>query len=386
MRTAPILQLQAGIQAKSGPIPAWPMPRSAKVFLAGRLTAMAGSAGEEFQMLALARALPDVGVAARLWRPWEDSLAGADCLHLFGAAEEFLPLVEAARQQSVKVVLSPLARLELPRRPSGSAVPARKPTVLRRWIAWAAQTGRSACMPRPTWRRRLYDAVDLLLPGSNAEAQQIMRQFRVPPERIRVVPEGADLRFASADPEPFARRLGVRDFVLYAGPIEPRNHQLGFLWAMHDEKLPVVVLGDAVAGYEWYESECRRVAGPQTHFMPRIATDDPMLASAFGACGCLVVADGPGMPQRIALEAGMSGTPLVLFETSPASEYFGHQAVYIKPDDVQGIRRGVLTALARKRSASLAEHVRRYFSWTAAAKATREAYAQVLRGPTTRKP
>ena len=377
MKTAPTLHEQIGIVSQGAAIRSRPGLQSAKVFLAGRLTGLAGPG--ETQMAALARALPDVGVAARLWRPWEDLLAEADCLHLFGSADEFLPLVEAARQHQVKVVLSPLTWLEESQRPNEPGLSSHVRTLARKVTAWAGCVGRSVCPRWPSWQRRLYQSVDLLLPNFNAEAQQIMRRFGIPADRMHVVPHGADLRFAMAASEPFVERFGIWDFVLYAGPIEPRNHQLGFLWAMREEDFPVVILGDAVPGYPWYEAECRRVAGPRVQFVPQIAHEDPLLASAYAACRCLVVAGGSGVPQQIALEGGMSGTPLVLFENGTVSEYFGHQAVYVKPDDVQGIRRGVVTAVTRKRSESLAEHVRTYFSWNAAAKATREAYGKVLR-------
>ena len=115
--------------------------------------------------------------------------------------------------------------------------------------------------------------------------------------------------------------------------------------------------------------------------------NDALLASAFTACSCLVVGGGVPAGERTALKAGASGTPLVLFEgggvasaARVASEYFGQQAVYVRPDDVAGIRRGVLAALERKRSKSLADHVCTYFSWSAVARATREAYGRARRG------
>ena len=74
----------------------------------------------------------------------------------------------------------------------------------------------------------------------------------------------------------------------------------------------------------------------------------------------------------------MSGTPLVLPTGGCASEYFGPQAAYVKPNDLPGIRRAVLAALQRGRSEELAELVREGFSWQAAAEATREAYQRVL--------
>ena len=323
-------------------------------------------------MLQLARALPPVAVRARLWRPWEDGLAGADCLHLFGSLPEHLPTVEAAHRQHVPVVLSTIAWFDL-----GSYL--REPrAAVRRLAACARFLTRAACPWLPSWRRRLYHAVDLLMPNSNAEAEQLIRYFGAPAGRIHVVPNGADERFAKADPEPFARLVQARDFVLCAGRIEPRKNQLGLLRAMRSTGVPTVVLGDVVPGHESYARQCRRVAGKEVRFVGRLEHDDPLLASAYAACGCLALCGWYETPGLAALEAGMSGVPLVLPEGGCAREYFGDKAVYVKPNDPGGIRRAILAALSRRRSPALAEHVRLSFSWKAAAGVTREGYEKVI--------
>jgi glycosyltransferase involved in cell wall biosynthesis len=343
------------------------------VLLAGRLSALAEPAERDAQMRGLLQALPAAGINARPWRPWEDSLAGVDCLHLFGSSAEHIAVAEGVKRQGVKVVLSPLAWSDgrnhySPPRPFA-----------RRVTAWAGAVSRSVWLGLRSWRRELFDLADLLVPNSNAEAQHLMRHFHVSAQRIHIVPFGADPQFAQADPEPFARLFGLRQFVLHAGPIKPRNNQLGFLWAMHDANLPVVILGNAVPGSEWYLDECRRMASPHVRFLPSLEHDDALLASAYAACGCLVLPGGLETAGLAALEAGMSGTPLVLAEGGCAGEYFGRQAIYTRPNDMPGIRHAVLTALARGRSKSLAQHVRTWFSYTAAAKAMREAYRKVLR-------
>ena len=263
------------------------------------------------------------------------------------------------------------------RRRSRPLSPAGVPgALLKKTAAWFTKAGRGVFTRTPAWQRELYAAVDLLLPNSNVEAQRLARRFKLPPNRLRVVPHGVDPQLADADPELFCRHAGVRDFVLYAGQVEPNNQQLGFLWAMKNVDVPLVILGDVAPRCEWYLDECRRVAGSQVQFLPRLAGNDPRMASAYAACGCLVVGSGVAAPERIALAAGVSGTPLVLFEGSCGNEYFGQQAVYIRPDDVPGIRRGVQAALDRRRSKNLAEHVCTYFSWKAVARALREAYGQ----------
>lgn len=340
--------------------------RRAEVLLAARWTAVAEDG--DAAILGLAAVLPDIGIAAQLWRPFEDRLADARCLHLFGAAAEFLPLVEAAHANGLKVALSP----ELWREGNGSDDSGRG--TFRKAQRWFDKTARGLFVRTPAWQRELFAAVDLVLPNSNMEARRIVRRTGLPPERMRVVPHGVDPRLAAADPRPFRQRVGGRDFVLYVGAIEPKNQQLGFLWAMKDTAVPVVLLGDVAPGCEWYLEECQRVGGAQARFVARKSLDHCMVASAFAACSCLVVGGGVPAPERTALKAGVMGTPLVLFEGGCGSEYFGQQALYIRPDDVANIRRGVLAALDRERSKSLAEHVRTYFSWQAVARALRAVY------------
>jgi glycosyltransferase involved in cell wall biosynthesis len=299
-------------------------------------------------------------------------LEGIDCLHLFGSLPAHLPAAQIARRHGVPVVLSTIAWFEL-------VNCLREPGPLPARLAACGKFIARAAFPRlPSWRRRLYRTVDLLLPNSNAEARQLARHFRIRPERIHVVPNGADRRFTAADPEPFARLAGGRGFVLCAGRIEPRKNQLGLLRAMRETGVPIVVLGDVVPGYEDYLAACRRAAGPQVQFLPRLGHDNPLLASAYAACGCLVLTGWFETPGLAALEAARSGTPLVLPEGGSAREYFGPEALYVRPGDLGGIRRAVLAALARGRSRTLAELVRDNYSWEAAARITREAYERVV--------
>jgi len=339
------------------------------VLLAGDFAAMDAPGGGEIQMAALARTLPS----------WEDRFDGAagsegrcvDCLHLLGSLPQHVPVVEAARRHGVAVVLSTIAWFD----------PANCLREPRSWpwrlAAGARFAARAACPWLPSWRRRLYRSVDLLLPNSNAEAEQLVRYFRVPRRQIHVVPNGADERFAAADPEPFACLVRTRGFVLCAGRIEPRKNQLGLIQAMRDTNVPIVILGDAVPGHEAYMRACRRAAGENARFVPRIDHDDPLLGSAYAACGCLVLPGWFETPGLAALEAGMSGTPLVLPRGGCAREYFGPHAAYVRPGDLRGIRRAVLDAVARGRSETLAELVRTSFTWKTAAEVTRAAYERV---------
>ncbi len=366
--------------------PLTPAPQS-DAFLAGKLTALDAPGGGEIQMLGTARGLREMGVSARLWRPWEESLSEAKCLHLFGSLPEHLPLVEAANRVHLPVLLSTIAWFDWRsywREPRN---------LVRRLLGVAGLSVRAACPKIPSWRRRLYHSVDLLLPNSNAEAAQLRRYFQIPPEKIHIVPNAADPRFGDATPEPFLRlldrqmsreapaeiRARVADgrFVLCVGRIEPRKNQLGLLRAMRGTGVPVVIIGDAVPGHDRYWRACCRTADTSVVFLPRLDHDDPLLRSSYSACGCLALTGWYETPGLVALEAAMTGTPLVLPRGGSAEEYFGRDANYVTPDDPAGIRRAVLDALQRPRSEWIANRVRENFTWEAAAAATLEAYRRV---------
>lgn len=323
-------------------------------------------------MLRTSQALRQSGVDAQPWQTSQPSLAGFDLLHLFGSAPEMLPLVRRAQQAAVPVVLSTIAWFSF-----GGY-----------WRSAASWPGRIAAGGRfllrktwsgwPCWRRRLYHEADLLLPNSQAEAEQLVKLFGVGRGKIHVVPNGTDPELSLADPEPFARRVGRRGFVLCAGRIEPRKNQLRLLQALHGSGQHAVILGDPVPGHEDYFAACRRAADRRVQFVPRIAHRDPLLGSAYAAAGCLALCSWFETPGLVALEAGLLGTPLVLTRGGCTREYFGADAQYVDPHNLRDIRTAVSVALRKPRNVQLAERLRHDFSWAAVARATQQAYEKVL--------
>ncbi len=365
-----------GLRFDSAHSPAFAPPRARtaplRVRIAGKLTSLAAPGGGEVQMQATAQALRDRGVDAQFWRPWEDDWRGFDCLHIFGSAPEHVETIALARRRGIKVVLSTIAWFDL------ASLWHEMRSFPRRLVACGKFAVRSTAPRLPSWRRRLYHAVDLLLPNSQAESQQLQRHFQAPAERIHIVPNGAKLSFASAKGDLFVQQFRLRDFVLYAGRIEPRKNQLEFLRAMHGAAVQIVILGGVVPGHEAYLAACRQAAGKNVHFLGRLDHDDPLLASAYAACGCMALTSWFETPGLVALEAAMTGTPLVLTRRGCTKEYFGPLASYASPGDPREIRASVLAALAQGRNPVLARVAQQTFCWEAAAAATEQAYEKAM--------
>ena len=110
--------------------------------------------------------------------------------------------------------------------------PRSNPVRSRKLASLAAWGVRSLAPAVPSWRRELLRLADIVLPNSRSEANQLMRLFGVPAERIRVVPNGVLPSIASASPELFHRRWGAEPFVLFVGRIEPRKNTLGLIRAL----------------------------------------------------------------------------------------------------------------------------------------------------------
>ena len=346
---------------------------SLRVLIAGGADVMQSPGGGEVQMLSTAESLAQIGARARLWRRDNNEPLECDCLHLFGSLPEFVPLVKRARAAGIRVLLSPIAWFDAAAYWRGGD------TIVGGSLALGRYMLRAAFPRMSSWRRRLYHDVNMLLPNSVAEAQQLMRLFKVPARRIHVVPNGANPRFAAADPELFVKEYNCRDFVLCIGRIEPRKNQLGLIRALKGTAMPLVIIGAPVPGHEPYYDECRRQAGANVRFIGRIGHDDPLLASAYGACRCLALASWFETPGLVAIEAAMSGVPLVLPKNGSAYEYFGDQAIYVRPDKTSEIRAAVQIAFDARRDERLAQHVIAQFTWRRVAEETLRAYRRTIR-------
>ena len=340
--------------------------------MVGKFTACDAPGGGEIQQRETQRYLRNLGIDARPWRPWEESFEQLDVLHLFGSRPEFVELARAARRHGVNVVLSPIAWYDL------KAYWHEARPFSRRLLACARHLLRGACPSVPSWRHALYQHVDLLLPNSQVEANQLQRLFGVDETKIRVIRNGADRKYADATSAEFVARFGIRDFVLCAGRIEPRKNQLALLRAMQNHDIPLIVLGNVVPGHEDYYAACRRTASGNVFFMDAFHPCDPLLASAYAACSCLALVSWFETPGLVALEAGMLGKPLVLTNQGSAEEYFGELATYVSPGDVQGIRRAVAAAVRQPPNRELSRHVSMNFNWYSIAHETSQAYATLL--------
>ncbi len=229
-------------------------------------------------------------------------------------------------------------------------------------------------------RRFLVEMADMVLPSSEGERRCLQTALSVEHNRFRVVPFAADEHYAAGSAEEFVQQYGLRDFVLCVARIEDNKNQLALVQVCRRLGLPLVLIGHVHPGYHAYLDACQRAAGDATLLvLPHM--DPPRLSSAYAAAKVHALVSWVTwfeLPALVTLEAALAGCNIVTDYPGPTGDYLGDLVWYCDPGDLDSIASAVAAAHAAPRTAALRDHVRSRYSWARTARATLDAYHQVL--------
>jgi glycosyltransferase involved in cell wall biosynthesis len=213
-----------------------------------------------------------------------------------------------------------------------------------------------------------------ILTVSEFSRKRLVETLAMDPERVSVVPNGVDTRFATVPSdaaEAVQKRLGLpRDYVLALGSLEPRKNigRLLNAWALLllrkeiDEDVHLVIAGG--------KSSLFRDAGlpamPDRVVLTGYVTDEdlPALYSRAIAFVYPSLYEGFGLPP---LEAMACGVPVVASGSTSVPEVTDNAALLVDPHETEAIAEGLRSVLgdadlrASLRAAGL-ERVK-VFSW-----------------------
>jgi glycosyltransferase involved in cell wall biosynthesis len=230
-------------------------------------------------------------------------------------------------------------------------------------------------------------SADLVLAISHAAVDELVVNYRIPRERIRVVPLGVDDGWFAPAPPPDiaalqkARRVRPGSF-LFVGTLQPRKN-VGALLAAYDS-LPAAVRAAhplVIAGkYGWGEEgvraelEARHTKG-EVQWLDYVTRDE--LRALYAIANSLVfpsLGEGFGLPL---LEALAAGTPVIASDLPVLREVGGGAATFVPPRDVDRLAEAMRNAAEAAPDAALVERRRqraRQFDWATCARRTLEAY------------
>ncbi len=312
------------------------------------------------------------GVAVKRFNIWDDRIEDFDILHIFGSVKECLGLMQVASARGVKVVLESIFWSDFRRALFEEGEASKKAEMVFRHAAKLV----FPFFPSP--RREMFRTADIICPNSQNEALQISKLFKMPMNKMFVVPNGVDSRFGRSKPDLFHGKYGLKNFVLSVGRIEPRKNQLNLIRAMKGIDRDLVIIGKEVSGYEWYHEKCLKEADSKVHFLGSISHESYLLVSAYAACDVFVLPGWFETPGLAALEAALAGAKVVATDGGSTREYFEDKVLYIKPNDPRDIRRMIEIAISRGKTEDLKSLIMDSFIWEKVAKKRVKGYEAAL--------
>jgi glycosyltransferase involved in cell wall biosynthesis len=239
----------------------------------------------------------------------------------------------------------------------------------RRWYSFVRMQARVA--------RR----VGVVMTGSESSRTDIIRDFKVAPGNVRVIPLGVDTRLFH--PRPAPRLPGSIIAVASAdSPVKGIPTLLRAFAKLSTERdTSLTVVGKPAAGGSTEKLIGELSLGDRVRFVTGIS--DTLLAELMASTEVAVVPslyEGFSLP---AVEHMASGTPLVASSTGALPEVTGDAACLVTPGDAEelaaALRRLQDSPAERERLATAAlERVQQRFAWPAVARATVAEYRRAI--------
>ena len=239
----------------------------------------------------------------------------------------------------------------------------------RRWYGFVRMQGRVARRCGP------------IMTGSQSSADDILRDFRVPADRVQVVPLGVDTRLFHPREAP---RVPGRILAVASAdsPVKGVGTLLRAVSKLVTERdVHLIVVGRPAPGGPTEKLVAELALGEKVRFVTGIS--DTELAELAASAEIAVVPslyEGFSLP---AVEHMASGTPLVASRTGALPEVTGDAALLVAPGDEQelaaALRRLHDAPAERDRlSAAALDRVTQRFAWPAVAAATVAQYRQAI--------
>jgi len=219
--------------------------------------------------------------------------------------------------------------------------------------------------------RDILKRVAMILPNSQQEYDQLQHLYATE-KPYAVIPNGIDDKLFQPDHSVSKDE----NLVLCAARIEGIKNQFNLIKAMNNTGFRLLLIGDAAPNQQGYYQRCREIAAGNVSFLKRVTQQElkdhykkakvHILPSWFETCGLS------------SLEAGVMGCNIVVTDKGFTRDYFGEDAFYCDPGNVESISKAVQHAAATISPKRLQAKILDRFTWHQAALHTRDAYKTLI--------
>ena len=237
--------------------------------------------------------------------------------------------------------------------------------------------------------RRTARAASHIVTDSEYSRQDILRTYRLPPERVTTTPLAASSRFKPVNDPQVLEKYGISgDYILAVGSIQPRKNIARLIrgysrmLSRHSDNAPKLVI---VGKRAWLFEDTIRAAAVSSANDKILFTGyapESDLAALYTGALCFAYPsyfEGFGIPL---LEAMRCGTPTITSDRTCFPEVVGDASLIIDPFDEESIAAGLWRMIS---DAGLREQLRSrgfvqssLFDWRDTARLTVDVYEQVF--------
>ena len=236
--------------------------------------------------------------------------------------------------------------------------------------------------------------IDRIITVSEASKRDVIRLFKVPENRIRVIYSAVEDIFRPVDDPEMIKRIVrkyglVKNFILYVGTLERRKNVTSLIKAYGKlRKNKQISRQLAVVGKKGWRYPDIAKAIRNSDFERDILlagyVPDEDLVYIYNAADLFVypsLYEGFGFPP---LEAMACGTPVITSHVTALPEVVGDAAILVDPEDIDGLAEAMHDVLSQNslRLKLIEKGLERvkHFSWENVAKKTLSVYNRVYKG------
>lgn len=360
-----------------------------KVLFQTRTNLFDAPGGDMIQMLKTQEYLQKQGIKVDISLELEPDLKDYDLVHLFNLMEPqdiYIQMLNAKKQKK-KVVLSTIYGLytDFERNARGGLF-----QKLANYLS-PFQISYIKVLIKHFKERRLHKGVykmifkgyyglmneivnntSVFLPNSDSEMKRVIHDFRLDNPKYISVPNAVDVNLFSSKNVFDNKYEKFRGCILCAARIEGRKSTLNLVRAVKDTPYHLVLVGKESNNQKEYVQAVHREAGDNVTFLGPV--DHEELKNLYSVAKVHALVSWMETPGLSSLEAAAMGINIVVTPNGDTYDYFGDDAFYCKPDEVDSIREAIENAVNSEPNPDFKNRILKNYNWDQTAKKTIEAY------------
>jgi glycosyltransferase involved in cell wall biosynthesis len=373
-----------------------------KILMLGRIGLLDVGGGDKVQIERTAAGLRDLGVEVDIKTGFGIDFSDYDLVHVFQldwTPETYFYALDV-KKAGKPLVLSPIHHsvAEVKRFDDEYAFDFRRlsavlfkeqhardtfKNVYRSLFRWkkAPSTFKSIFIGLKNMHRKTLEMADVVLVQTEKEAEDLKHTYGRDFNWVKVV-NGVGEQFINP-PENPENPLGIKDYILCVGRIEPRKDQLSLIKAVEalrerlGQDIPLVLIGGKPRGrhFEYIYKFDKALKGfSWISYIPKVLYEQmPSFYSNAKVGASVSWFESTGLTSLEALFCGAN----VVVTGSRVQEYLGDLGHYAKPGDVGSIVQALEDAY-KSPSPQVSEQMKLTYTWDNAASQTLEVYKNIL--------